>query len=74
MIPVGRRPQPGCRTGYGDHHPHGPPYGRPHDRPPYFGPPSNRTGRPPGGDFGWGQDETNLWDPICVKSDYILHG
>lgn len=44
-----------------------------HKRPPFDGPPSTRTGRTPGrGGFRWAQDEINLWDPVCVKSDYLI--
>ncbi|KAH6672589.1 hypothetical protein B0J14DRAFT_593990 [Halenospora varia] len=50
-------------------------YGRPrYGRPPYpyHGFPSNRTRGPGGPGRGWfQQDETALWTPICVKSDYF---
>jgi len=58
----GRRP----RYGYG--------YGRPGPSP-YPGFPSNRTGRPPRRGFNpWQPDEHELWEPKCVKSNYIIGG
>jgi hypothetical protein len=67
----GRRPPGGRRPGYG-----GPGYGRPgYGGPPpnrTDWPPNNRTGRRPGGGFRWQPDESDLWQPKCVKYDYLL--
>ncbi|TVY50775.1 Uncharacterized protein LCER1_G007280, partial [Lachnellula cervina] len=68
-FPGGRYPPP-RGPGYG--YPYPPPY--PYGRMPDF--PRNRTGGGPGRGRGrgWQQDETTLWDPICVKADYITRG
>lgn len=56
----------------------GPPYGRPgFGRPyPYHDfPPNNGTFNAPGRGFNpWEPNEDTLWNPQCVKSDYILNG
>ena len=69
----GRRPPPGESPGHGS-----PGYGGP---PPEGGfhspnrsgwPPNNETGHRPGGGFRWQPDETDLWQPKCVRYDYLL--
>jgi hypothetical protein len=39
-------------------------------------PPNNGTGpgRRPGGGFGWLMDESDLWQPKCVKYEYLVRG
>ncbi|PVH79330.1 hypothetical protein DL98DRAFT_549702 [Cadophora sp. DSE1049] len=59
-----RRPQ-GNWTRYGY------PGGRYPRPPPYYGPPGNGTGRPGSGFGRWTPSEADLWEPKCVKSDYL---
>jgi hypothetical protein len=68
--PPGRRYPPPYRYGPG----YGPPprYPYPYGGFPEFRP--NRTRGRPGGRWGGKQDETLLWNPICVKADYIVRG
>ena len=58
------------RPGYGEP----PRYGGPPGSGPPESPPGNGTGRRPGRGFNpWMPDESALWEPTCVKSDYILN-
>ncbi|KAK0099313.1 hypothetical protein ONS95_006326 [Cadophora gregata] len=59
-----RRPPPGNGTRYGY------PGGR-YPPPPYYSPPGNRTGRPGKGSSRWMPTEEDLWEPKCVKSNYL---
>ena len=69
MWPLLDLPGRGRGPGYGrPGYPYGPGYGRP---PPYYGPPWNGTGPPRGGGGFWMTDESSLWQPKCVKSDYF---
>jgi hypothetical protein len=67
----GRRPPGGRRPGNG-----GPGYGGPGDG--RFlpngtdWPPNNGTRRPPPGGFPWQLDDSDLWQPKCVKYDYLV--
>lgn len=57
---------PGNRTRYGY------PGGRYPAPPPYFGSPDNGTGHQPGSGFKFRQpSEADLWEPKCVKSNYL---
>lgn len=38
----------------------------------YGGGPTRSPGRGGGAGFGWAQDETDLWEPRCVKIEYIM--
>lgn len=76
----GRRPRRGNRPGYGGYGYGRPdyPYGPGYRQPPYFNPPGNGTGRPkfgpPGGYEMWRPDESDLWEPRCVKPDIFTVG
>jgi hypothetical protein len=74
----GGGPRRGRRSPYGPGY-GGPGHGRPpsepgYRRPPYSHPPGNRTGRPGGGFGPWQPDESDLWEPRCVKPDYFTAG
>tara|TARA_R110002060_G_scaffold26726_6_gene36300 strand:- start:280 stop:1110 length:831 start_codon:yes stop_codon:yes gene_type:complete len=58
-----RPPGNGTSPGY--------PGGRYPRPPPYYGHPGNGTGRPGGGFGRWTPSEADLWEPKCVKSDYL---
>jgi len=84
MIPMGGGPGRG-RPGRGGRGPPGywrPGYGRPgYGRPapgygmPGFPPNQTGPGGPPGRGFNpWESSEDDLWQPKCVKSNYILEG
>lgn len=51
---------------------HGYPGGRYSRPPPYSGPPGNGTGGRPGSGFNpWHPSEADLWEPKCVKPNYL---
>jgi hypothetical protein len=62
----------------GRYPPYGPAYGYPYPYPYPYGRlpdfPRNRTSRGPGRGWMWQQDETTLWNPICVEADYFTRG
>ena len=67
----GRRPPGGRKPRYGEPI-WDPGYGYFPPRNETDWPPRNGTGGRPGGGFRWQPDESDLWEPKCVKYDYLV--